>query len=108
MHIFGILRILEIFDIDLIKFKNYRILLDKICHRLLVTTKLFSRWNIPIGLLEDIVGMLMLRVQTLIYLSKKSFEPASSLNSSSIITAKNSIFCVAFLYNIRMLCYKTL
>jgi len=43
MHIFGILRILEIFDIDLIKFKNYRILLDKICHRLLVTSKLFSR-----------------------------------------------------------------
>jgi len=36
------LETLEFFDVCLIKFENYQILLDKISHRFLVTTKLFS------------------------------------------------------------------
>ncbi len=41
-HGFGILRILEIFDVGLTKLKNYQISLNKISHRCLLTTKLFS------------------------------------------------------------------
>ncbi len=33
------------FDVCLTKFENYQILLNKISHRLLVTTKLFSGWK---------------------------------------------------------------
>jgi hypothetical protein len=39
---FGIFRILDIFYVCLTEFKNNQILLDKISHRFLVTTKLFS------------------------------------------------------------------
>ncbi len=42
-HIFGIVQILEKkFDVRLTKFENYQILLNKISHRLLVTTKQLS------------------------------------------------------------------
>ncbi len=33
------------FDLCLAKFENYQYLLDKICHRFLVTIKLFSGWK---------------------------------------------------------------
>jgi hypothetical protein len=42
MHKFGILAILEFFDVCLTKFEKYQILLNEIWHRFLVTTKLFS------------------------------------------------------------------
>ncbi len=32
-------------DVCLTKFENYQILIDKISHRFLVTTKLFGGWN---------------------------------------------------------------
>ncbi len=41
-HRFGILKILEIFDVHLIKFENNQILLNKSSHRFLPTTKLFT------------------------------------------------------------------
>ncbi len=41
LHIFGILRILEKFRRMLTKFENYQLLLNKISHRFLATTKLF-------------------------------------------------------------------
>ncbi len=41
-QIFEILRILEIFDASWSKFESYQILLNKISHRFLVTTKLLS------------------------------------------------------------------
>jgi hypothetical protein len=40
--IFGDLRILEFFIVCLNKFENYQVLLNKISHRFLVKTKLFS------------------------------------------------------------------
>ncbi len=41
---------LEFFDIGLTEFRNNQILLHKIIHQFLETTKLFSGWNIPINL----------------------------------------------------------
>ncbi len=41
-HLFGILGILEFFDVCLTKFKNNQILLNKISHIFLLTTKLFT------------------------------------------------------------------
>jgi hypothetical protein len=38
-HRFGILRILAIFDVCTTKFKNNQILLDKICHRFILTNQ---------------------------------------------------------------------
>ncbi len=48
-HIFGILKILEFFDVYLTKLENYQILLNKISHRFLASTKLFSRWKSSIN-----------------------------------------------------------
>jgi hypothetical protein len=42
-HRFGIHKILEIFVVCLTKFKNINILLNKISHRFLQDTKLFTR-----------------------------------------------------------------
>ncbi len=38
----------EFFDVYSTKFKNYYILHNKISHRFLVPTKLFTGWKIPI------------------------------------------------------------
>ncbi len=37
----------KFFDAGLTKFKNSKILLNKISHRFLTTAKLFIEWNIP-------------------------------------------------------------
>ncbi len=41
---------LEFFDVRLAKFKNYQILLNKISHRFILTTKLFTEWK---SLIDD-------------------------------------------------------
>jgi len=50
-HRFEILRILEIFDACLTKFKNNQILLNKISHRFLLTTKLYTGQKIIIEIM---------------------------------------------------------
>ena len=44
-HIFGILKNRNFLNVCFTKFENYQILLNKISHRFLVTTKLFSGWK---------------------------------------------------------------
>jgi hypothetical protein len=39
------LEFLKFVDVRLTKFENYQILIDKISHRFLVTTKLFGGWK---------------------------------------------------------------
>ncbi len=50
-HRFGILRIF--FDAHLTKFKDNQILLNKICHRFLLTTKIFTGPKSLIQFLES-------------------------------------------------------
>ncbi len=50
---------LEIFVVCLTKFENYQILLNKISHRFLVTTKLFSGWKSHIN--QNVIIMHILK-----------------------------------------------
>jgi hypothetical protein len=54
-HKFGILKILEIFEIYFTYFKNSQILLSKISQTFLVTTKLFTGWNDPIRMMGTVL-----------------------------------------------------
>ncbi len=58
MRRFEILRILDIFDACLTKFKNNQILLNKIRHRFLLTNKLGERASLILTLIVSLLSIL--------------------------------------------------
>jgi hypothetical protein len=97
-HRFGILRIVEIFNVYLTKFKSNHILLNKIRHRFVLTTKLFTGQS----LIGDLHISLMVRIFPLYPLAKHSKWEYYCLHtwSTSLLNqgpySKHFIFIVAY------------